>query len=564
MSDLAKNALKLYEHSLQSATYQQWRQQAEEAWNFYDGHQWRPDEVTQLAQHGQPAIVINKIAAKVDNITGTEIASRTRILYRSRSGAPEEEATAQALSDLALYIAERNDQAIEVSHVFRAGLITGLGWLDVGVETGPEGPFIFNRAENELDIVWDITSRRADLSDAQFVARRRWLTAEAIHALFPGRAWPGQSRQGLNRRRLGQNPWPQSGLALHEVVEVQYRRTVPQYTYSNPRTGARWQTYAPETSAPESALVSSGFGPQVWVAYWLDDTLLSDQPLQPVTDQFTLIPYVYKRRRRDGQPYGMVFSALDPQRELNKRRSKAMHMLNTSQVIADIDAVEDPNHLAREAARPDGIILKRPGKELRILRNTDLASSQFAIMEQAARDIQDAMGVFDEALGKTSNAISGLAIQTRQMASTMNQMFAFDALRRVKKSLGYMILHLVRACFTAQMVVHITDNLEAPKLVELNTPLVDSSTGLPVLDASGQPRKRHDVKTGIFDIHVEEVRDALSSREHELNQLLALQQAGVPIPAGALIQATTLKDKNRLLRQFSDQTSTQEITDDVT
>jgi tripartite-type tricarboxylate transporter receptor subunit TctC len=44
--------------------------------------------------------VINRIAAKIDNLAGSEVAGRTRVIYRSRSGNAQEEQTAAALTDL--------------------------------------------------------------------------------------------------------------------------------------------------------------------------------------------------------------------------------------------------------------------------------------------------------------------------------------------------------------------------------------------------------------------------------------------------------------------------------
>lgn len=258
---------------------------------------------------------------------------------------------------------------------------------------------------------------------------------------------------------------------------------------------------------------------------------------------------MYKRHRADGRPYGLVKAALDPQKELNKRRAKAMHLLNTAQVIADIDAVEDPNQLAKEAARPDGLILKRPGKELRILRNGDMAQTQVAVMDQASRDIQEAMGVFDETLGKQSNATSGIAIRQRQQAGTLNQMFAFDALRLSKKRLGSMLLSLIKQYFTTEMVFKITDEFGATRLIELNRSIENEA---------GEHVILNDVSTADFDIVVEEVADALSSREHDLQQLELLRNAGVPIPNTMLVEATTLKNKDKLLETFTALQKTEE------
>lgn len=559
MDNILNKIKDYYESARQHPTYTKWLAAAQEAWNFYDGNQWNLDEAQKLQSSGQPAIVINKIAAKVDNITGSEIAGRTRVVYRSRSGLEGEEQTARALTDLALYVAERNDQSIELSQVFRAGLVTGIGWLDIGVEAQAEGPFIFNRAENELDVVWDPTGHRLDYSDARFVCRHRWLDEDDLALMFPDR---GQSLLGELTRQRGfknhnrKDPAaylnPSDNRAL--VVEVQYKQTAALYTATNALTGESLSSFnRDELASLPGYTISSSYAPQVRVAYFSGDVLLQDSPLPYSHNQFTLVPYIFKRERASGMPYGVVAAAIDPQRELNKRRSKAMHMLNTSQVIADIDAVEDPNTLAKEAARPDGIILKRPGKELRIVRNSDLAASQFSIMEQAGRDIHDVMGVYDEALGKPSNAVSGLAIQQRQMASTMNQMFAFDALRRTKKQLGLMVLSLIREVFTAEMTIQITDNLEAPRLVQLNKLATD---------AAGNTRRINNLQQGSYDIHVEEVRDALSGREHELNQLLALAQAGVQVPPELLVAASALQNKQQLLRLLYPQPTNESTTND--
>lgn len=563
MSDKQMDVLALvkgwFESAVQSPAYMAWRREAQAAWDFYDGDQWSRDEVERLAEHGQPAIVINRIAAKVDNLAGSEVAGRTRVVYRSRSGEAGEEETARVLSDLALYVAERSNQALEVSAVFKAGLVGGIGWLDVGVEDGEEGAAIFNRAEDEFAVVWDPLARRADLGDARFVARERWLDEGELAQLFPDKA--GKVRESLGMARgVASLPYGLAvagkGEAVGYVDDAQGRYRVVEVQYKQPAT--RWRVRKADGTLlltfDKAAVKALGRNvtveevaevPQVRVAYFAGDVLLDDRMLAYQHNSFTLIPYVYKRHRKDGRPYGVVRAAMDPQRELNKRRSKAMHLLNTAQVIADVDAVDDPNLLAREAARPDGMILKRSGKDLRILRNSDLAASQVAVMEQAGRDIQDVMGVFDESLGKESNAVSGVAIQQRQLAGAMNQMFAFDSLRLTKKRLGEQVLALVRQFFTHEMVVMITDNLGASRSVRLNMPLRNAAGR--VMEQGGVPLVLHDVQKGVFDVLVEEVADVVSGREREARTLELLMKAGVPVPPKLLVEASGVRHKEEIL-----------------
>lgn len=559
---------RFYEGAKLSSSYQKWLAESSESWSFYDGEQWTKEEVDRLSENGQPAIVINKLASKIDNIAGSEISGRTRILYRSRSGDKREEETARVLSDLALYVAEQNEQGVELSNVFKEGLVSGIAWVDVGVEKSVEGTSIFNRYEDSSTVIWDQNFKHADYSDARFVCRERWLDEDALISMFPKTY--EQATNGLKKNVtffskdnfLAQNKQstilyndPENETAL--VVEVQFKRSEKSYKITTP-SGNIFQSFDKKIAYANSENeVESSFASRVYIGYFSGDVLLDVRAAPYNFNNFTLLPFIYKRDKKDGRPYGLLRSAIDPQRELNKRRSKAMHLLNTAQVIADIDAVDDPNILAREAARPDGVILKRPGKDLRIIRNSDLAASQVAVMEQASRDIQEVIGLFDESIGKHTNAVSGVAIHQRQQASAMNQMFAFDALRRTKKALGRAVLSMIRQFFTTHMVINITDNLGSAHAVHLNAPVVDDK-GQVLTDKNGKKLKHNDVSLGVFDILVEEVRDVNSSRELEMEQLNILMKAGINIPPKLMVNATNLKNKEEILRALdSSQTTIQ-------
>jgi hypothetical protein len=543
-----------YENALLGPAWQTWCREAREAWDFYDGDQWSAGERTRLEEMGQPAIVINKLASRVDNLAGGEVAGRTQIIFRSRSGSAPDERAAQILTDLALYVAERSEQALAVSEVFRAGMVAGIGWLDVGVAAvSVDGAQVFCRAEDEFSVVWDPMSRRADMSDARFVCRGRWLDEGQVNGLFPGQAeqllralkqggLPGQSYAGPAYAPRGDRAdsvsYYRADSDLYRVVEVQYLVPAKQWTlrHDDGTLAVTWERKLAE--GPGVTVESADMVPRARVAYFAGEVLLSDDWLPYRHNRFTLVPYVYKRQRMDGRPYGLIRAAMDPQRELNKRRSKAMHLLNTAQVIADVDAVDDPALLAREAARPDGLILKRAGKELTIHRNIDLAQSQVAVMLQAGKDIQDVLGLFDENLGKPSNAVSGVAIQQRQLAGSLNQMFAFDALRLLKKRLGEQVLGLVRQYFNAEMVVKITDDLDAVR-----------EAGLPLGKAAAESL----LFDGDFDVVVEEVPDVLSTRELEIQRLDMLLKAGVPIPPEVLVEASGVGHKERILAALAPQ-----------
>ncbi len=535
-----------FEQAILSDIYVEWLKEAKLCWDFYDGDQWSAEEASRLAEFGQPAIVINKIAAKVDNLAGVEVSGRTRVVYRSRSGEPGEESTARALTDVALYVAEQSEQALAISQVFRDGLVGGIGWLEIGVEDEVAGPRIFCRSEDPMSVVFDPLSRRADMSDARFVARERWLGVDELERLFAGKASAvkaavaSRNWNAVIGNARDEVRWYSAERELFRVVEIQYTEMCRQWAVRLPdgRLTVTWQK--PESGIGQIEKVQDM--PRVRVAYLSgadgEAGLLDDRWLPDGFEGFTLMPFIYRRQRCDGRPYGMVRAAVDPQRELNKRRSKAMHLLNTAQVIADIDAVDDPNVLAREAARPDGVILKRAGKDLRIIRNTDLASSQVAVMDQASRDIQEVIGIYDETLGKQSNATSGVAIQQRQVAGGLNQMALFDVFRVLKRKLGRQVLGLIRQTFGHEMVIRIVDQMGASRSVKLNERIA-----LP----DGKVLVMHDVSAGDYDVVVEEVRDVMSAREDEAQRLETLVKAGVPVPPAVLVEASGVRNKEAIL-----------------
>src|SRR3989304_2735582 len=120
----------------------------------------------------------------------------------------------------------------------------------------------------------------------------------------------------------------------------------------------------------------------VRLGIYCGDTLISDD-VTPYNhklniNKFPFIPF-FCFRKKNGEPYGYVAPLRDVQREFNKRRSKALHILNTAQVIMD-DNAADVEESREEAARPDGVLLKKPGSELTIERNLNLAASPFNIM----------------------------------------------------------------------------------------------------------------------------------------------------------------------------------------
>jgi hypothetical protein len=66
----------------------------------------------------------------------------------------------------------------------------------------------------------------------------------------------------------------------------------------------------------------------------------------------------------DGDRYGFVRNLKSPQDEVNHRRSKALHLLNSRRVVSEKGAVDDIEVARREWAKPDGWVETNPGLKM--------------------------------------------------------------------------------------------------------------------------------------------------------------------------------------------------------
>jgi hypothetical protein len=76
---------------------------------------------------------------------------------------------------------------------------------------------------------------------------------------------------------------------------------------------------------------------------------------------------------RENRRFGMVSDFISLQDEINKRRSKALHLLSVNRIITEQGAVEDVDKAKREMAKPDGAIAVLPGMRFELLPGGDLA-----------------------------------------------------------------------------------------------------------------------------------------------------------------------------------------------
>ncbi|OWY39346.1 hypothetical protein CEK28_08480 [Xenophilus sp. AP218F] len=497
MLDLHTRLVQLYSQEMDRQADNRLQMALDE--DYYDGLQWSPEDAQVLRDRGQWPIVINHISPAVNWILGSE--RRTRVDYRVLGRTEEDNVSADIKTQLLKYLSDSNRLPFERSEAFRSAVVAGLGWLEDGAQYGDDGEEIYSRSVPWREMLYDSKARR-DLSDARYLFRSKMLDLDIAAALYRVpeermHVLEGSALNGVKYGVLhdmedevmredefdGHGFTVRSSSAMHirrrvRVFECWYR--VPEYRMqfrNGPASGERFDS----ANAEHVKLLQSGFSvidrfsQTMKVAHFTAGGMLwqGDSPYRH--NDFPYTPVWGNRRGRDGMPYGLVRGLRDMQDDINKKHSKAQFILATTKVIMDEGAVEDINVLADEVARPDGIIVKRPNKQLQLDVDRNLAPAHLDMMQMSAQMIQSTSGVTDELLGRRTNAVSGAAITARQEQGSLQTSLYFDNLRFARQIQGEKQLALMEQFYTEAKVFRLTNEHGEPAYTRINDPNIPAS-----------------------------------------------------------------------------------------
>ncbi|MCA1490106.1 hypothetical protein I6F11_04130 [Ensifer sp. NBAIM29] len=469
--------------------------------DFYDNIQWTEEDKQTLEERGQLPLVFNVTATTVDWVIGTEKRSRTdfKILPRRK----EDDKPAGRKSELLKYLADVNKTEFHVSRAFEDATKVGVGWMEDGYQGDDEGEPLYSRYESWRNMLWDSTATELDLSDARYIFRSKWVDADVACAMFPKRKAllersidDGDSFASLDSfgDEAMDNPEMESqgqgstGYASDRVTGYQRQRIriiecwfrVPEKVHRISGGTFAGELYDPQSRGHMTA-IEEGDGEiiekvsmRVFVALFTTAGLLWLSPSPYRHNRFPFTPIWNKRRGRDGMPYGMIRNIRDIQSDINKRASKALHILSTNKVIMDEGAVEDVNELLEEVSRPDGVIVKRQGKELKIDSDRELSQWHLELMSRNISMLQQVGGVTDENLGRSTNAVSGRAIIARQEQGSLATAKLFDNHRLAQQVRGEKTLANMEQFMSEEKKFRITNKRGAPEYVVANDGLPEN------------------------------------------------------------------------------------------
>lgn len=515
------------------------RAEAIESRDYYDGKQWTEEEARTLKLRKQPVLTDNKLKDKIDYMIGLEINARTDPKAFPRT--PQHVEDAEAITDALRYVGDDQDFHKTRSDVAENIFVEGMGGTEVYVKSTKGGIDVCIKRNRYERCFWDPHSSERDFSDARYRGTFVWMDIEAAEERWPERSeiWESCLAEASGASTESDGDRPED--TVHLDRQRRRVRIIEEYFLK----GGVWH---------RAKFFKRGWIEEVEVSPFQND---EGDPEHPYSWGSA---YVDKDNRR----YGVIRRWKSLQDEINHRRSKSLHLLNTNQVVMEDGAVDDVQKLRMELAKPDGVIVRTPGMDLEISKNLDLSAGHFQMMQQA---IEALAIVGPKAITNVSATQSGRAKQLDRQSDALELGRLFDHLRYLQKNTYVKVWNRIKQYWTAEKWVRIRDDEGAPRFVALNQPITAAElyqaalqSGQPVpielarmaqLSPSQPVGKRNDVTAIDVDIIIDEMPDVVTLQDEQFQNLVTLAQAGVIFPPDVYLDASNLRNKKALKEKLT-------------
>jgi hypothetical protein len=482
--------------------------------DYYDGLQFTDEDILDLLDRGQAPLVYNLVKRTADWVIGTE--KRTRFDFKVLGRTKDDVAAARMKTDAMKYYQDVNRTPFHRSQAFRESVIAGLGWLEDGVRGDPDEEPIYSGSESWWYTLHDSHAMKLDYLDARYHFRWRWVDVDVAQAMFPGRErlLENDARNGatvdekfadeyyLGNRLSGEDylagqysrlNWSSQGYidSTRERVKIYegwFKRPVREQTVMSRRLpqfhGDRWN---PDNADMRHAVllgdasVIERVNMRVNYMLFTESGVLAAGPSPYRHNEFPFTPIWCYRRGRDNAPYGIIRNIRDPQDGFNRRMAKAIFALTAYRVTADSNAIDEKRQswedVRIEAGRPDALLVKRAGTELKVEQDRQLGEEHLKLAQTEGSLILDASGVTADNLGMDSNAQSGKAIIAKQAEGSAVTSEIFDNYRLGCQLSGEKQLSNIEQFVTEEKVLRITDAKGRPTWKKVNEVSQDLATG---------------------------------------------------------------------------------------
>jgi hypothetical protein len=497
------------------------RKEADLCFDYYDNKQWTSEQIKVLRKRKQPEIWINRIAPAVNGVLGVLEQGQTDPRAFPRTN--DDNDSAEVATDSLRYAAEKSRWQRTKLAAAKNYLIGGVAAVIVEVsEDRDPWPRIIRHGE----FIYDPHSRDPDFEDARYMGVAKWMYVDTVAQIYPEAEISldkvAPTTVAFDDEDKPQNVWSDSQRKRVLIVEL----------YLNHRGWKR--------------IVFYGGG----VLEGTDSPYTDERgvPSNPIVAQSCFVD-------RDNARYGIVKAMVPIQDEINMRRSKLLHSVNSRQVRMTEQGMDTNAETVRaEAARPDGILPF--GVEPTTTGDKD--QGQIILLQESKAELER-MGPNPAVLGQGNADASGRAQLVRQQAGLTELTPALGGIEDMELRVYRQMWARIRQFWTDQKVVRVTDDIGAPKFLTVNEPVVQEVQAI-VPGPDGQPtigtqqvvvEVKNRPSEMDMDIIIDAVPDTANIQSEQFAELVKLAGIYGPqeVPFDDLLEASNLPKKRQLIEK---------------
>ena len=580
-----------------------YQKEARDDFDFRNNKQWTQEERNILNKEMRPALTFNLIKSSVDLIIGMSTDNNKK--FRCSPVEQGDEFLAEVLNDVLEWIYDSNDFVNEEVSGLESAAICGRGYLAVDFVPDPKrfGDIKLSLVDVPVhEIHFDPSSRRGSMEDASYICWDKWLSREDFKIRYPkvadrkidalikygtdwdaggGVAMTGNEPMSVEPSEVS-NDTADYELPMDlnfydrtknmvRIVHMEYWDNYKKYFGYNPQTG-EWDEFDGADLKRIKAEFEQATGEEFtyetlmdkkvkWLQFVGNDILYDDDSPLPYGGFSICNMFAYRDpSQRTANHFGVVRLMKDPQREINKRWSQALHMLNQqvqAGVFAETDAFVD-NAQAEDSMKEAGSITwVNPGSinggkfKIREVPRFPNAPMQ---MEQYSQDILKRIsGINHDLLGQDRGRQEpGVVVRLRQQQGMTLLKPLFSNYDTMKKGIFKRLLSIVMAYMPDSQIMRI---LGQNKRYE-----IDKKTGVIVDPVNKLQAEIRNIRNLEYNINADSASVSMTQKMFELTSLLEMQKAGIPVDPMVIIEKMELpiSDKLRWIEYIQNQMQSQQ------
>jgi hypothetical protein len=434
-------------------------EEAREARHYYHGDQWTSAEIAVLQRRKQPVVTSNRIERKINAVVG--IVEKLRQDPKAYARTPEHEQGADVATAVMRYCLDTNDWKSKSTRNARLGAIDGIAGVEFDLETGDHGdPDLGIHIVYADTFFYDPRSFDEGFTDARYMGIAKWIDVDQAKELIPSKASEIDdlmeegsditSSADQDRERV----WVNTSLKRLRLVDHWYI------------CNGRW----------------------CWTLYIGNTVMMQGE--SPFHDEkgktFPRFLMFSANVDHDGDRYGFIRNLKSAQDEINMRRSKALHLLNSRRVISEKGAVDDIEIARKEWAKADGWVETNPGFKMEPDDNKAMADfkGQLEMLQEAKSEIEN-FGPNPALIGQGLEDSSGRAIALLQQAGMAELGPYLSAFKNWKIRVYRCIWNIITEHWKAERWIRVTDDQNVAQFFQINKLQVDQYGRPAVVNAIG-------------------------------------------------------------------------------